>query len=315
MNKPVKPRWYRGQDIVTMLGIKGFELFDLMKNGLQAYTNTGKKVVDSDSLPRAKRDSLEKIEANQRAKANASVMSSSGSWHHKRSDGEIKHIALSIYNAQSLEILNPPKDCVLMSFTLPNDNEKALLAISRALFFQFKSVDVVKSINEYNQSHPLLSEETQNETVEHQKQPKQDFNEEADSESTSNQKEKIAPKGNISRYMSKKGKKGGEKPKMNQPMLLAITQYLREHPKLENTSNKRISNSFKRDVTKDEPMTVSFKECEWDVYYYEDYNDAYITAIPDTKNTTKYREASRKISTVINSYIPEAKNIIKKTQK
>ena len=64
-------------------------------------------------------------------------------------------------------------------------------------------------------------------------------------ESVSNQKEKIAPLENISEYLSKAGKKGGEKPKKNQPILLAIIKYLQDHPKLEGKTNFQIGESFK----------------------------------------------------------------------
>jgi hypothetical protein len=163
-NELLKPGYYTGQYFVTQLGIKGFELFDLMKKGLQAYTSTGKKVVDSDPLPRGKRQSLDQVEANQRAKQNARVIgepgSSSGS---PCSEDDIKWSARRIYNNQSLEILNPPKNCVLMSFTLPINDERANEVISKVLWFQFRSVDVVKFANEYSKIHSFLPEETETE--------------------------------------------------------------------------------------------------------------------------------------------------------
>jgi hypothetical protein len=124
-----------------------------MKKGLQAYTSIGKKVIDSDPLPRERRQSLEQVEANQRAKENARVLGASGFSSPMRSDAEKKSIAQRIYKSQSLEILNPPSDCVLMSFTLPSNNERASEAILKVLSFQFKSVDLAEFEEEYSQNY------------------------------------------------------------------------------------------------------------------------------------------------------------------
>ncbi|MDP1989467.1 MAG: hypothetical protein Q8K00_00465 [Syntrophales bacterium] len=171
-DKPKK--WYSGHDLVKEWGIKGFELFNLMKNGLQAYTSTGKKVVDSDPLPRGKKQSLEQVEANQWAKWNAGSNGKPSGYEDK-----IKASARYIYNRQSLEILNPPKDCVLMSFTLPLNDERANAILSKILCLQFRSFDVVKFTNEYSKIQSLPSEESRNETADPQQQPERDFKGEA----------------------------------------------------------------------------------------------------------------------------------------
>ena len=129
-------------------------------------------------------------------------------------------------------------------------------------------------------------------------------------ESVSNPKEKIVQQENISKYLSKAGKKGGEKPKKNQPILLAIMKYLQAHPKLEDKANYQIAESFKRNIKKADSIIVKFNECEWDVYYDENY----IWAIADTTNKKKHKDKSISYSTFMNSYISETKKLIKKTQ-
>ena len=84
---------------------------------------------------------------------------------------------------------------------------------------------------------------------------------------------------------SKAGKKGGEKEKTNQPILIAIKQYLHEHPKVADKSNIQISASFKRHVRKEEPIIVNFNGCEWDVYC----ADNNIWAEPYTSNKLKIK--------------------------
>lgn len=121
---------------------------------------------------------------------------------------------------------------------------------------------------------------------------------------------KSASKEIISKQASKAGKKGGEMPKKNQPVLLAVTQYLRDNSNLVNESNEKIARSFKRNVKGDESMIVNFDGCEWDVYFV----DKKIKAIANTKNNNKHHDKSIGYATFRNSYIPDAKKIIKETQ-
>ena len=111
-------------------------------------------------------------------------------------------------------------------------------------------------------------------------------------------------------YLSKIGKKGGKKPKMKQPILLAVVKYLRKHPKLADKTNYQIAESFKKNVKEDELIIVNFNGCEWDVYF----ADKYINAIADATNKKKHKDKSIAYSTFRNSYISEAKKIIKETQ-
>ena len=112
-----------------------------------------------------------------------------------------------------------------------------------------------------------------------------------------------------SKLQSIRGKKGGIKSKINQPILLAITKYLQDHTKLEGKTNYQIAESFKRHVGKNEPIIVNFNECEWDVYF----ADNYIEAIADATNKKKHKDKSIAYSTFMNSYISKAKKIIKNT--
>jgi hypothetical protein len=163
MDQYEKKKWLSGRDLVEVLGMQGFELFDLMKKGLQPYTGTGKKVIDSDPLPRGKRDSFEEIWAKQKAKHNACTLgATSGIF---RSEAAIEEKARRIYNGQPLVILNPPKDCELMSFTLPSNDKRANEVISKVLCFLFRSSDVVKFEVKYNQCPAVSSVETQNGTT------------------------------------------------------------------------------------------------------------------------------------------------------
>lgn len=153
MNEPVKPIWYSGQDIVNERGKTIYELFDLMKKGLQAYTNTHEKIVDCDFLLKPRRKLLEYITAE----VGREFASLTGP---PFSKDEINLTAKQRYNIWTGGILDHQIGCELMSF-----DEMVKNSLSEVWDFQFKTADVDKFFdNEYSQSHPLLSyEETQNE--------------------------------------------------------------------------------------------------------------------------------------------------------
>jgi hypothetical protein len=117
----------------------------------------------------------------------------------------------------------------------------------------------------------------------------------------------------IKEYLRQVGKKGGEKPKKIQPILLGITQYLMEDPSRVTMSNEQIVNSFKRDVNIDKPIIVIWEDNRCDIYCCDraDSDNGFVMAEPwDTKN----RDYAIELSTLRNHYIPEAKRIIKKEQ-
>lgn len=289
MNEPVKPRWYSGQDLVTKWGIKGFELFDLMKNGLQAYTNTGKKVVNSDPLPRAKRDSLEKIEANQRAKVNATIISH-GHSRGPSSDDEIKQTAKRIYDAQRLEIIDPPKDCELMSFTLPNNHKLALLAISKALCFQFKSEDVLKYFN--NDKDSLLTNGAMK--VKREKIEKV----EAD-----NADDTVKP------FLSKIGKKGGLQPKKIEPIMEAAKKFMLDDEKLIDMGLEKITKKFSNKFKEGKPMCVNIDGIKYEIFCQGEL----VISRPGENydgRKNKNQEKTIKYTTFMKNYISKAKESI-----
>jgi len=104
--------------------------------------------------------------------------------------------------------------------------------------------------------------------------------------------------------------KGGQMPKKNQPILMAVIEYLEKHSTLENKSNYQIAESFKRHVREKEPIIVNFNGCEWDVYF----ADKHIAAIADAKNKKKHKDKLISYATFMNSYISEAKKSIKDKQ-
>ena len=59
-------KWINCSELLNRWEIRDFELFDFLKKGLQAYTNHGKKIIDTDTLERARRDSIETIKENLR---------------------------------------------------------------------------------------------------------------------------------------------------------------------------------------------------------------------------------------------------------
>jgi hypothetical protein len=104
----------------------------------------------------------------------------------------------------------------------------------------------------------------------------------------------------------KGSQKGGVKPKMTIPILMAIVKYLEGKPSRKENTNYHIANNFQKKVKENSQIIVSHSGCEWDVFF----NEGKISAVPDTKHKAQqYREIA--FSTFMNSYITEAKNIIK----
>jgi hypothetical protein len=177
MNEPVKPvkQWYTGKEIVDDYGIKDFQLFDLMKAGVHVRTTTGKKVVDSDSLPKERKHSLKYYEKLAQleigTEQTGKVITGRGGVYNrpKRSDDEIMQDFQRQYYSQPEEILNDPKGCESISFNLPDDDVVRITAIKKTLSFQFKAVDVIKFFKD-EENRPLLSEKIQNKTADPKKQ-------------------------------------------------------------------------------------------------------------------------------------------------
>lgn len=108
------------------------------------------------------------------------------------------------------------------------------------------------------------------------------------------------------------GGQGGGMREMNQPILLAIKEYLRKCPKLVNETNVNIARSFARNIKGDKSIIVYFDGCEWDIYFFENK----IKVISNIKEEDKHKHPDKLIaySTFRNRYIREAKKIIKETQ-
>lgn len=105
---------------------------------------------------------------------------------------------------------------------------------------------------------------------------------------------------------NKNSQKGGIRPKMTIPIIMAIVEYLEEKPLRKQKTNYQIAESFKRNVREKLPIIVKYARCEWDVFFEE----GKISAVPDTKHKAQqYQEIA--FSTFMNYYIAEAKKVIK----
>jgi hypothetical protein len=152
-------RWFTGAELITRWGIMDFEIFDLLKlGGLQPHTSLGKKVIDADSLPRERKDSLEWISRNLKAGRNGrNILGGPRPWMPFESDDELMRQAREIYWRQPLEMSKPPEDCVAMSFTLPTDQKQAAVTIAFFKGCLFKTTVAL----EFERQHSLGSSPAQ----------------------------------------------------------------------------------------------------------------------------------------------------------
>ena len=155
-----KSKWISGKDLIARWGIMAFELFDYMKIGLQAYTQHGNKIVDSDPLDKAPRHTLEFFIISIKRREIAGRVGG-GKMRQPRSEWEINKEAKSLFEAPSnLQIVNPPPNCELMSFTIPENEKKVEEMFAQAKAFLFKVEDVLNFEGDHGiiplgpQTHP-----------------------------------------------------------------------------------------------------------------------------------------------------------------
>ncbi len=106
------------------------------------------------------------------------------------------------------------------------------------------------------------------------------------------------------------GKKGGEQPKDNKPILGAVIRFLQRKPQIAEHSNERVLKSFSRDVKEDSCINVNVDGCGWEVYCYEKRVYSRWNGSRDVRNPNK-PEKSIAFSTFKKSYIPIAKKRLK----
>lgn len=125
--RDVKSGWCSAQDIVNEHGITVYELFEHIRVGLPAYTNTHNKVVNSDYLLDVKKVLLEYFKAQ--------VKNEYPDRH--LHEYEIDVLAKHKYDIRFKEIFDHPQGIELISF-----NELLRNSLSDVWTFQFKTADV-----------------------------------------------------------------------------------------------------------------------------------------------------------------------------
>ncbi|MCK7508089.1 MAG: hypothetical protein MZV70_31255 [Desulfobacterales bacterium] len=134
-----------GHELIKKYGIQDFELFNLIKSGLTAYSETGRRIVDIDTLPRKKK-TLEEIEEEIRTRSSGAKnadMPPTTSGNKETIETNIKELALIKFKRQIGDPIYPPH-CDMMDFTLPRDSEKVKKKLKEIKYFRFKLKDVSK---------------------------------------------------------------------------------------------------------------------------------------------------------------------------
>ncbi|MEW6673059.1 MAG: hypothetical protein AB1427_15250, partial [Thermodesulfobacteriota bacterium] len=151
----MQKRWYTGNELVERWGIQPFELYEFMKNGFQAYTHHGKKIIDKkDCIVEVKPFSLESWEKIIRGKfAATSVFPVGVRGVVKPTDHEIKQLAKRTIEGQpKFKTIPPPPDCIAIDFSIPGNPTEANKKIFEALQYRFKATDV----EAFEREHVLL---------------------------------------------------------------------------------------------------------------------------------------------------------------
>jgi hypothetical protein len=108
-----------------------------------------------------------------------------------------------------------------------------------------------------------------------------------------------------SEYLIKIGKKGGEKSKINRPILDAVTQYMVEDIKTHDMTNGQIAKKFCKEYSENSSMLVTVDMTKWEIYCEGDliFSRIYESHNKKANNNVK----SIKFHTLLNNYIPKAK--------
>jgi len=154
----ISEKWWPGQDLVKEYGLQGFQLFELLKDGVRARTITGLEVVNEDELERRGRESLaelERIEFLKEGAAQSGIVMTrhgfAGTRPPKRSDDKIRKAAQIAFEKQPKDVLVIPDGCEAISYSLSyDDDKKRMAAIFRAVGFLYNSADVIKYMWAHN---------------------------------------------------------------------------------------------------------------------------------------------------------------------
>ena len=134
-----------GHELIKKYGLQDFELFNLIKSGLTAYSETGRRIIDIDTIPRKKK-TLEEIEEEIRARSSGvknTDMPPTTNGNKETIEINIKELALIKFKRQIGNPICPPH-CDMMDFTLPRDSEKVKRKLKEIKYFRFKLKDVAK---------------------------------------------------------------------------------------------------------------------------------------------------------------------------
>jgi hypothetical protein len=160
----VAEKWWPGQEVLKEYDLQGFQLLDLLKDGVRARTATGLAVVNEDALERRGRESLEALQRIEFLKGGAAQTGIVITGHKpvaprppKRSVDEIKNASKLAFERQPKDVLVIPDGCEAISYSLSyGDNKRRREAIIRSVGFLYKSVDVIKYMWAHNMK-PLES--------------------------------------------------------------------------------------------------------------------------------------------------------------
>lgn len=150
-------RWITGHEVVEQLGIQPFELAELLQNGLQAYTKTGKRLIAHDSYPLIEFENIRVFLKNKGWPEDRIARQGPAIFNFHRKQG-----MRCVPDSELKDNSRAPVD----SFSLPQDEHKRNRKIAYYLSLLFKLDDVKQFII------PVEKVQQQNEDADaHGKQP------------------------------------------------------------------------------------------------------------------------------------------------
>ena len=148
-------KYLSGQELVKRWDIEGFQLLEIIRDGLQSYSKLGLKVLDKDAITFTRRESIDDIFKTLKIEQGAyntqfiGGAPGKGRIKPKLTDDELREKAKGLFEKQPLDVPVVPQDCIVEDLHLPVDENDAASKIQKAMSFRYRLEDVQKYDSKY----------------------------------------------------------------------------------------------------------------------------------------------------------------------
>lgn len=137
-----------GVEVLEILKIRDFQIFEYLGKGLQPYDTQGREIVNADILERRKLSTYEDILINTRMKHEYTDGEGKKCYYYGISEEKLKMIAKEEFDEQPIVTIPPADGSPYRSYSLPSDKKAADEAIRYFVECLYKKGDAEKFLSE-----------------------------------------------------------------------------------------------------------------------------------------------------------------------